>query len=110
MSDQPKLLYSGELTAAGVDLFTADANTTVQFAACSVANKTATPRWVTITIDTVAGAARNVVYRVTVPINRPYTVPPVIALGLNAGDKISAAAEIDAALDMHLFGFVSTAE
>jgi hypothetical protein len=108
MSRLPKRLASIELTASSVSQYTSPDNTRTQIAACSVSNKTGTPRWVTVTITPSGGSAQNLVYRVTIPINQSVTLFPVVGMVLEPGDQISAQAEVVSALDFNMAGFQST--
>jgi predicted MarR family transcription regulator len=107
MARIPKRLASIELTTASVDMYTAPTNIRTQVAACSVANKTATARYVTVTVTPSGGSAVNLVYRVTIPANTSWSLFPVVGQALDTGDKISALAEANSALDFVMSGFES---
>lgn len=108
MARNPKRMASTELTTVSVDQYTAPTNTRTQVAACTVANKTATARYVTVTLTASGGSARNLVYQVTVPANTQMPLYAVVGVVLDAGDKISALAEANSALDFNMGGFEST--
>jgi hypothetical protein len=105
MARLPKRLATIELTTASVDMYTAPTNCRTQIASCTVANKTGTARYVTVTLTPSGGSAFNLVYRVTVPINTQVSLFPVVGQVLDAGDKISALAEANTALDFAMSGF-----
>jgi len=105
MARLPNRLATLELTTASVDQYTAPTNVRTQIAACTVANKTATARYVTVTITPSGGSAFNLVYRVTIPINTQVTLSAVVGIVLQPGDKISALAEANSAIDFNLAGF-----
>lgn len=107
MARTPKRFSTVELTTASVDLYTAPANVYAQIASASVANKTATPRYVTVTLTPSGGSARNLVYQVAVPSNAQTTLYPLVGQVLQPGDKISALAEANTAIDISLGGFES---
>jgi hypothetical protein len=110
MAQYPSRLASVELTTASVDQVTAGTNQRIRISHASVANKTATARYVTVTVTPSGGSAFNVVYRVVVPSSASPQQFPLYALTnlcLNPGDKISALAEANSALDLVISGIVS---
>lgn len=105
MSRLPKRLATVELSTVSADLVTSAANTYTQIAACTVSNKTSTPRYVTVTITPNGGSARNLAYQVVVAPNAEANLRSVVGQTLNPGDKISALAEANTAIDLVLSGF-----
>ena len=106
MQRLPKQLLTAEITTvASVTAYTAPANTVTTLSACSVTNKTATARFVTITITPSAGTARNIAYQRVVAPNETFNVPGAIGQSLNAGGKIEFLAETNTALDLVLSGY-----
>lgn len=109
MSRTPKRMASNELTTAAVTQYTCPSTAAAhsQIASCTVANKTATARYVTVTLTPSGGTARNLVYRVTVPPNTQMPLYAVVGQVLDAGDLIQALAEANSAIDFNMGGFES---
>lgn len=104
MTTRRKRLASVELTNAAVDQHTSLTNFRTQIVACTVTNKTATPRWVTVTLTPAGGAAINLVYRQVITQGYPMALHQVVGHILDPGDKISAHAEVVSALDFNMSG------
>jgi hypothetical protein len=98
-------MASVELTTAAVTMYTSPTNNRAQVAACSVANKTATARYVTVTLTPSGGSAFNLVYQVVVPPNQQMTLYPVVGQVLEAGDIIKALCEANSAVDFNMGGY-----
>jgi hypothetical protein len=102
-----KSLKVAEITTTAADTSYAPvANTRSQLTACTISNKTATPRYVTVTVDpTGADPARNLVYQRVIPANSSAALPEVIGHCLNPLDAILFLAEANSALDLVLSGY-----
>jgi hypothetical protein len=104
MTRRIRRLASVELTTVAVDQITALTNFKLQIIACTVANKTATPYYVTVTLTPSGGTAFNLVYRQVISPGLPTQLHQVVGHVLEPGDKISALAEFNGALDFNLSG------
>lgn len=105
MSRTPKRLATVQLTASTVSMYEAPSNTTAQVAACTVTNKTATARTVTVTLTPSGGTARNLVFEVTVPPNTQTPLYAVVGQVIEPGDAVNAFADAGSALDFVMSGF-----
>lgn len=103
----PKRLASVELTNASADMYTAGTNTRTRISAATVANKTGTARYVTVTFTASGGSARNLVYQVVVQPATQFPLYALINVTLEPGDKVSALAEANSALDFNMSGIES---
>ena len=102
----PKNLLTKELTTtASASAYTAPANTRTTISGCSVTNKTATARYVTVTYTPSGGSAFNVCYQRIVAPNETFIVGGLIAQTLNPADKVEFLAEANSALDLALSGY-----
>lgn len=105
MQRLPKLLSTNELTTASVDQYTAPANTRTTISAATATNKTATARYLTVTITPSGGSARNVCYQRVVAPNESFVVHGLIGQTLNPADKFTAIAEANSAIDLVVSGY-----
>lgn len=109
MTTTVQRLLTAELTTVAADTtYTAEENTQVQLRACTLVNKTATARWVTIRVTPDGGTARHLLYRKVIGAGQSYPIPQVVAHALNAGDAVDFAAEVNSAIDLGLSGSVSS--
>jgi hypothetical protein len=99
MQRLPKQIVAVELTTASVDLYTAPANTKTTISACSVTNKTAAARTVTVTVKPSGGTARNVAYNLSVPVGRTVVIAGAIGQTLETGGVLAALGDAASALD-----------
>jgi hypothetical protein len=99
MQRLPKQIAAVELTAASVDLYTVPANTKATISACSVSNKTAAARTVTVTVKPAGGTARNLAYNLSVPVGRTVVINGAIGQTMEAGGVLAAYGDAAAALD-----------
>jgi hypothetical protein len=103
---------STELTTVAVDMATNSAasgtSTRLQISTCTVANKTASAATVTVTITPSGGSPRYIVYQVTIAPNSEKVLSSVVTQILEPGDKISALAGTNSALDFTLAGYEIT--
>lgn len=104
----PKQLLCAEATTvASATEYLTPANTTTTVSACTVTNKTATARLVTVTITPSGGTARNVCYLEVIPPNRAINIGGAIGQSFNGGGKFSVAADANAAIDVVVSGYES---
>lgn len=94
-----------ELTGSSVDQYSAPSNCYSQISAATACNKTGTARYVTVTLTTNGGTTVNLVYQVTIPPNRQVSLTALVGQVLDAGDKISALAEANGAIDLTVSGY-----
>lgn len=104
MQRLPKQLLCTELTTGGSS-YPAPANVRTTISACSVTNKSATARWVTVTLTPSGGAARNLAYRRVVGVGETAVIYGAVGQTLGSGDLLTAAAEVDTALDFIASGY-----
>lgn len=105
MQRLPKQLAATELGAATADLYPVPANTRTTISACSVTNKTAVARLVTVTIKAAAGTARNVAYNMSVPAGATRVVSGALAQTLEAGAVLAGFADAAGAVDIVASGY-----
>jgi hypothetical protein len=99
MQRLPKQIAAVELGAALADLYTVPANTKTTVSACSVTNKTATARLVTVTIKSATGAARNVAFNSNVAPNETKVIHGALGQTIESGGVLAAGSDAGAALD-----------
>jgi hypothetical protein len=99
MQRLPKQIACAELGAAVVDQYTAPANTKTTISACSVTNKTATARLVTVTIKSATGTARNVAFNSNVAPNETKVSHGALGQTLESGGVLAAGSDAAGALD-----------
>ena len=101
MQRLPVNLITAEL-ATTPTTYTSPNATKTTISACSVTNKTATARYVTVTIGT-----KNVCYQRVVAPNETFNVNGAIGQTMAGGDVLSAVAEANTALDMVCSGYTT---
>ena len=103
-----RLLTAELTTTPGDTSYTADDNTQVQIRACTLVNKTGTPRWVNCLITPDGGSARYVLFEKVITPSQSYAATQVVAQALNPGDKIEFEAEVASAIDLSLSGSITS--
>jgi hypothetical protein len=104
MQRLPKQLVCTELTT-GSSTYTAPTNVRTTISAASVTNKSATARWVTVTITPSGGSARNGVYRRVVGVGETAVLYGLVGQTMGPADIITATAEANSALDFIASGY-----
>lgn len=104
MQRLPKQLICAELATTNTT-YTAPTNVRTTVSAASVANKTATARYVTVTITPSGGSARNVIYRRVIGAGESAVLYGLVGQTLGSADVITAVAEANTALDMTVSGY-----
>ena len=100
MQRLPKQIAVTELAAASTGLYTAPANTKTTISACSVTNKTASARTVTLTVQAAGGTARNIAFGMGVGAGETRVVHGAIGQTLEAGGVLAGLADAAGALDI----------
>ncbi len=100
MQRLPKQIALAELAGAPVDLYTVPANTKTTISACSVTNKSAEARTVTVLARQGGGAARHLAYKLGVAAGETRIVHGALAQTLETGGVLSAHGDVGGSLDI----------
>lgn len=108
MQRLPNQLLCVELTTVDQS-YAAPTNTKATISAATVTNKTATPRYVTVTTTPSGGSARYLVYQKVIPAGATEVLFGLVGQTIKAAGTLSALAEANSAIDLVVSGYETVA-